>query len=304
MSASGSKLAIYGAISANIAIAIAKFVASFITGSSAMLSEGIHSLVDSSNGLLLLYGIKRSKRVADLKHPFGYGKEIYFWSFVVALLIFALGGGIAIYEGILHILHPEAIENVMVNYIVLGLAILFEGTSLIVALKEFSGKVSLKGILKRIRRSKDAAGFAVIIEDMGAIVGLVVALLGVLIGDVLNYPYADGAASIIIGSILTAMAVILATETKALLLGESLGEEQIALIEDILSKHSGIRKYGLIKSIHFGPESVLVGIDVEFDDRYSVDELEQEVVKIEREIQGLLPYVDKVYLESKDLRST
>lgn len=301
MAASGSKLAIYGAITANIAIAIAKFFASFITGSSAMLSEGIHSLVDSTNGLLLLYGIKKSKRPADLKHSFGYGKEIYFWSFVVALLIFALGGGIAIYEGVLHILHPEPIENVKVNYIVLGLAILFEGASLIVALKEFSGRITLRGLLKRIRKSKDAAGFAVIIEDLGAIVGLIVALIGVIIGDYFNYPYADGAASIIIGLILTGMAVILATETKGLLLGESLRQNEVKVIEDILTKHPGIVEHGIIKSIHFGPASVLVGIDVEFDDKYSVDELEAEVLVIESEILAKLPHVDKVYLETRDL---
>ena len=301
MAASGSKLAIYGAIAANLAIAVAKFIASFITGSAAMLSEGIHSMVDSTNGMLLLYGIKKSKTPADLKHPFGYGKEIYFWSFVVALLIFALGGGIAIYEGVLHILKPEPVDNVTVNYIVLGLAIVFEGASLIVALKQFSGRVTLRGLLKRIRKSKDAAGFAIIIEDLGAMVGLVVALLGVFIGDYFNYPYADGAASVIIGLILTGMAVILATETKGLLLGESLRKSEIDQIEEIFVKHPGILKHGPIKSIHFGPESVLVGIDVEFDDKYSVDELQDEVVNIESEILAKLPHVDKVYLETKDL---
>jgi cation diffusion facilitator family transporter len=301
MAASGSKIAIYGAIAANIAIAIAKFIASYITGSAAMLSEGIHSVVDSTNGLLLLYGIKKSKRPADLKHSFGYGKEIYFWSFVVALLIFALGGGIAIYEGVLHILQPEPIANVKINYIVLSLAIVFEGASLIVALKEFSGRVTLRGLLKRIRKSKDAAGFAIIIEDLGAMVGLTVALLGVLIGDIFDYPYADGVASIIIGMILTGMAIVLATETKGLLLGESLREDEVDLIEEIFAKHPGVIQHGVIKSIHFGPQSVLVGIDVEFDDKYTIDELEKEVLNIEKEILDLLPHVDKVYLESKDL---
>jgi len=284
-----------------MAIAVAKFIASFITGSSAMLSEGIHSIVDSTNGLLLLYGIKRSKTPADLKHPFGYGKEIYFWSFIVALLIFALGGGIAIYEGILHIIKPEPIDNVKINYIVLGAAILFEGASLIVALREFSGSVSLKGILRRIRKSKDAAGFAIIIEDLGAITGLVVALIGVFIGDYFNYPYADGAASIIIGLILTGMAVVLATETKGLLLGESLRQHEVAQIEEILKRHPGIVEHGIIKSIHFGPESVLVGIDIEFDNKYTTDELEAEIVIIESEIRSILPHVDKVYLETRDL---
>jgi len=299
--ASGSKLAIYGAISANLAIAIAKFVASFITGSSAMLSEGIHSAVDSCNGLLLLFGLKRSKRPADKNHPFGYGKEIYFWSFIVALMIFALGGGIAIYEGIHHIQHPEPIANVKVNYIVLILAIVFEGTSLIIALKEFSGKISLKGLLPRIRRSKDAAGFSVIIEDIGAMVGLMIALLGVFIGDFFGYIYADGIASICIGILLTIMAVILAIETKGLLLGESISEDDIVVIEDILKAHPTTVEHGLIKSIHFGPDSVLVGIDVEFADHLTTDDLEKEVVLIESEIQNKLPHIDKVYIESRDL---
>ncbi len=301
MAASGSKLAIYGAISANLAIAIAKFTASFITGSSAMLSEGIHSAVDSTNGLLLLYGIKRSKQPADKNHPFGYGKEVYFWSFVVALLIFALGGGVAIYEGIKHILHPEAIDNVKINYIVLSLAILFEGASLIVALREFTGSVSLNGILGKIRLSKDAAGFAVIIEDLGAITGLIVALLGVFVGDYFGFIYADGIASVCIGIILTGMAAILAKETKGLLLGESLNEFEIDQIEGILKKHPGIIEHGIIKSIHFGPESVLVGIDIEFNNKYTTDELEAEIVNIESEIRSILPHVDKVYLETRDL---
>lgn len=301
MSASGSRLAIFGAIAANMGIAIAKFIASYFTGSSAMLSEGIHSLVDSSNGLLLLYGIKRSKRPADLNHPFGYGKEIYFWSFVVALLIFALGGGIAIYEGILHILHPEPISNIIVNYSVLGVAILFEGASLIIALRQFNGGLSIRGLLKSIRKSKDAAGFAIIIEDLGAIFGLIIALFGVLAGDLLGFAYADGIASVIIGLILTSMAVVLATETKGLLLGESLEEGEVKMVEEILNNHSGISKYGPIKSIHFGPHSVLLGVDIEFDDKYSVDELEMEILKIESEIRGSLPHIDKLYLKSKDL---
>jgi cation diffusion facilitator family transporter len=257
--------------------------------------------VDSTNGLLLLYGIKRSKKPADKNHPFGYGKEVYFWSFVVALLIFALGGGVAIYEGIKHIFHPEAIDNVKINYIVLSLAIVFEGASLMVALRQFNGRISLRGILGKIRRSKDAAGFAVIIEDLGAIIGLVVALLGVFIGDFVGYIYADGIASVIIGLILTAMAVILAKETKGLLLGESLREDEVVLIEEILENHPGIIEYGIVKSIHFGPESVLVGIDIEFENTYTTDELEAEIVIIESQIRSILPHVDKVYLETRDL---
>ena len=301
MSAKGSKIAIYGAIIANVAIAISKFIAASITGSSAMLSEGIHSVVDSSNGLLLLYGIKRSKQPADKKHPFGYGKEIYFWSFVVALLIFALGGGIAIYEGIIHLQHPVEIENIMINYIVLSAAILFEGTSLLVALKQFNGSFKLSGLLGKIRKSKDSAGFAVIIEDIGAIVGLVVALLGLLAGDFLGLAYADGLASISIGLILCGMAVILAKETKSLLLGESLTDEETQKIEHILRRHPQILEFGLIKSIHFGPESVMLGLEVEFKDSLTIDDAERETLAIEKEIKNCCSHIDKVYIEAKDI---
>lgn len=301
MSAKGSKLAIYGAIAANIAIAISKFIAASVTGSSAMISEGIHSVVDSFNGLLLLYGLKKSKKPADKKHPFGYGKEIYFWSFVVALLIFALGGGIAIYEGIIHLQHPVKVENVMVNHIVLGMAILFEGSSLFVAVREFNGSFTLKGLLKKIKKSKDSASFAVIIEDVGAIVGLVVALLGLLAGDFFDFAFADGLASIIIGLILSGMAVILATETKGLLLGESLSDEDLQKIKTILDRHPEILKYGLIKSIHFGPESVMLGLEVEFIDTLSIDDAERETLVIEKEIRNCCSHIDKVYIEAKDI---
>jgi cation diffusion facilitator family transporter len=301
MAARGSKIAIYGAIGANLIIAISKFIAASFTGSSAMLSEGIHSLVDSSNGLLLLLGLKRSKKPADQKHPFGYGKEVYFWSFVVALLIFALGGGIAIYEGIHHIQHPVAINNIMVNYLVLGAAILFEGAALMIALRQFMGRITFKGLYTKIKASKDSAGFAVIIEDIGALVGLLVAILGLWVGDTFNVPIADGVASVIIGLILSGMAVILAVETKGLLLGESLSKENMEQIQSILNNHPAIYKHGLIKSIHFGPQSVLLGIDVEFTDGMSTDEVEQETQIIEKEIRACCPHIDRVYIESQDI---
>ena len=161
MSAKGSKISIYGAIIANVAIAISKFIAGSYTGSSAMISEGIHSVVDTMNGVLLLFGIKKSERPADDSHPFGYGMEIYFWSFVVSILIFALGGGIAIYEGIHHLMEPSSIENVRVNYLVLSLAIIFEGTSLFVALRQFKKDNGKYGLMKSMRKSKDSSSFAI-----------------------------------------------------------------------------------------------------------------------------------------------
>jgi len=300
MSAKGSKISIYGAIIANVAIAISKFFAGSYTGSSAMISEGIHSLVDTSNGVLLLYGIKRSERPADASHPFGYGMEIYFWSFVVAILIFALGGGIAIYEGIHHIIEPSKVENVKVNYIVLVLAILFEGTSLLVALREFKKDNGKYGLIKSMRKSKDSSSFAVIIEDLGAIVGLVVALMGLIIGDIFDFAYADGIASVIIGLILTVMAFFLATETKALMIGESINEDSLKAVQDILNEQESIDTYGIVRSVHFGPTGVMIGVDVDFEYKYSLLEIEKEIVIIETKIKEKLPFIEHVFIEIKE----
>jgi cation diffusion facilitator family transporter len=300
MSAKGSKVSIYGAIIANIAIAISKFFAGAYTGSSAMISEGIHSVVDTSNGILLLYGIKRSERPADVSHPFGYGMEIYFWSFVVAILIFALGGGIAIYEGIHHIIQPSKVENVKVNYIVLILAILFEGTSLLVALREFKKDNDKYGLIKSMRRSKDSSSFAVIIEDLGAIIGLVVALMGLVIGDIFDFAYADGIASVIIGVILTVMAFFLATETKALMIGESIDDESLQHVQNILKNQDSIDAYGIIRSVHFGPTGVMIGVDVDFGLQYSLNDIEREIVDIEQKIKEKLPFIEHVFIEVKE----
>lgn len=299
MSATGSKISIYGAIIANLGIAISKFIAGSYTGSSAMISEGIHSLVDTSNGLLLLLGIKRSQRQADKTHPFGYGMEIYFWSFIVAILIFALGGGIAIYEGIHHIIEPVKVSNININYMVLGVAILLEGTSLIVALKQFQKNNGKYGLIKSMRKSKDSSTFTVIVEDLGAMVGLVVAIIGLFVGDYFGIPIADGVASVIIGLILTGMAIFLAIETKGLLIGESMDQESISILENILTKHIHVTDHGLIRSVHFGPSGVMVGVDVHFDDQYSLAQIEAGIVEIEAEFKEKVPVVKHVFIEVK-----
>jgi cation diffusion facilitator family transporter len=301
MSAKGSKISIYGAIIANLAIAISKFFAGAYTGSSAMISEGIHSVVDTANGMLLLLGIKRSERPADKSHPFGYGMEIYFWSFVVSILIFGLGGGLAIYEGVHHIIVPATVENVNVNYIVLVMAILFEGTSLIVALREFKKEHNKFGLIKSMRRSKDSSSFAIIIEELGAIMGLVVALIGLMLGQYFEWEVADGLASVIIGIILTLMAVFLAIETKALMIGESIDEESLNVFHAILDAFESIESYDTVRSVHFGPTGVMVGVDIDFDDSYSLVQVETEILKIEKEVKLKLPMVQHVFIEVKEL---
>lgn len=300
MSTKGSKLSIYGAILANLAIAISKFFAASYTGSSAMVSEGIHSLVDTSNGLLLLFGIKRSEKPADATHPFGYGMEIYFWSFVVAILIFALGGGIAIYEGIHHIMEPAEVANIKVNYIVLSLAIVFEGSSLFVALREFNKENGKFGLVKSMRKSKDSSTFTIIIEEIGAIVGLVVALIGLWLGDTFGWPIADGVSSVIIGLILTGMAFFLALETKGLLIGESMDEESLSVLNTILIRSNKIDQFGSIRTVHLGPNGVMVGVNVHFKDNLNLEEVESEIMVLESQIKSQLNVVKHVYIEVKE----
>ena len=297
--AGNSKIAIYGAIVANTLIAISKFVASFFTGSSAMLAEGIHSLVDTGNGLLLLLGIKRSKQEPDALHPFGYGKEVYFWSFVVSILIFSLGGGFAIYEGIHALQDPHVVEDPTWNYVVLCAALVFEGGALYVALKAFNkSRAKSQNLIKSIIRSKDAATFAVIIEDTAAVIGLSIALLGVFLSQQLNNPYLDGAASVLIGVLLLVVATFLARESKGLLLGESAHPEVVAAIEKILERNINVMEWALPQTMHFGPDSVLLVIEVDLDDNLELLQAEQTMDSLRLEIKNKYPQITKVYIQS------
>jgi len=300
MAAGGSNIAIYGAIGANLLIAISKFFASFFTGSSAMLAEGIHSLVDTGNGLLLLLGIKRSKQKPDKLHPFGYGKEVYFWSFVVSILIFALGGGFAIYEGIHAIQDPHVIEDPTWNYWVLGAAIVFEGTALYLALKTFnkSRAHTSKNLIKNIASSKDAATFAVIIEDTAAVIGLTVALIGVFLSQVLNNPYLDGAASIIIGAILLAVATFLAKESKGLLLGESAHAEVINDVDEIINSNEYVKASNMPQTMHFGPDKILLIVEVDLKDDLELLKAEKIVDDLRNEIKQKRPAIKEIYIQT------
>ncbi len=290
---------IYAAIVANVAIAISKFVAASISGSSAMLSEGIHSLVDSGNGLLLLFGINRSKKGPDETHPFGHGKEIYFWSLVVAVLIFAIGGGMSFYEGIIHIQHPEPIGDPTISYIVLTLAIIFESIALILAVKSFNKTRRDNNFFRAIQKSKDPASFAVILEDTAALLGLVVAMLGVFLSHYLENPIFDGVASLVIGVLLTGIALILAYESKALLIGESAEPEIRKSIYELALKDPAIQKMYDPVTLHFGPEVVLLALDAEFDDELTADDIEAAITRIEKAIKAKHPIVMRIYIEAK-----
>ncbi|MBW9274170.1 MAG: cation diffusion facilitator family transporter, partial [Candidatus Thiodiazotropha sp. (ex. Lucinisca nassula)] len=273
--ASGSKKVIYAALIGNSLISITKFAAAFVTGSSAMLSEGIHSMVDTGNQGLLLHGIARSKKPADEAFPFGHGKEIYFWSFIVAILIFALGGGISIYEGIKHLQHPEPIANPLINYIVLGLAMVFEGAAWLFAFREFSRAKGKWGYLEAVQRAKDPSIFVVLFEDTAAMLGLIVAFAGVALTQITGSYLFDGTASIIIGLILVGTAVWLAYETKGLLIGESANKAVVQGIRKMANDIDVVEYVNEVLTMHMGPDFVLVNMSVDFRDSVSADEVER-----------------------------
>jgi cation diffusion facilitator family transporter len=300
--ASGSKKVIIAALVGNTLIAVTKFAAAIISGSSAMLSEGIHSLVDTGNQILLLHGLKQAKKPPDETFPFGHGKEIYFWSFIVAMLIFALGGGVSLYEGIRHLQHPLPISNLLTNYTVLGLAMVFEGGSWYFGYREFSRAKGKWGYFKAVQRAKDPSVFMVLFEDTAAILGLLVAFAGVLLTQITGMLYFDGAASILIGVILVGTAIWLAHETKGLLIGESANRPVINTIRKILQANKLIDNVNEILTLHMGPDYILANISVDFKDDATADEIEQITAEIDREIKNQYPKIKRIFIEAEKRR--
>lgn len=299
--AGSSRKIIYAALTANALIALTKFAAAFISGSSAMFSEGIHSVVDTGNQILLLYGLHRSDRPADERFPFGYGKEVYFWSFVVAILIFAVGAGISLYEGVHRLLQPAPLEHVLVNYIVLGLAILFEGTGWFMAMREFSRAKGQWGYIEAVQRAKDPSMFVVLFEDSAAILGLIVAFAAIALGQLTAIPSFDGAASIIIGLILGGTATWLAYETKGLLIGESANQRVIDGIRALVGAFPEVERVNEVLTMHMGPNFILANISVEFQDTTTVPVMEAAVMRIDRAIKQAFPRVKRVFIEAESL---
>ncbi|RZK31761.1 MAG: cation transporter [Hymenobacter sp.] len=299
---SSSKLSLYGGIAANVAIAVSKFVAAYITGSSAMLSEGIHSLVDTGNGGLLLYGMSRSQRPADAQHPFGHGKELYFWALIVAVLIFAIGGGMSFYEGIKHLEHPEPLEDPKWNYIVLGISILFEGAALWLALRALLEKQATGiSFWTTLRTSRDPAVFASVLENAAAVAGLLIALLGVYFGHLLNNPSFDGGASIVIGLLLMGVAVLLVSRTKALLIGEGVSEEVNQQVQDLTRQVPGVSTVRPPLTMYLAPDDVMLALDVDFDDRLTATQVEEAVVAVQDSIRASHPEFKRIFIEAKSL---
>jgi cation diffusion facilitator family transporter len=298
--AGGSKKVIYAALIGNGLIAISKFVGSAMTGSSAMMSEGIHSVVDTGNQLLLLLGLRRAKKPADKNFPFGHGKEIYFWSFVVAIMIFAVGSGISIYEGIHGLMDPHPVSRPMINYIILSLAICFEGGAWYFAWKEFKKIKGDRGFLKEVRYSKDPTTFVVLFEDTAALLGLVVAMVGIWLGQVTGILIFDGIASILIGVILGLTATWLAYETKGLLIGESTEPQIVQGITDMAKSYEEITVVNETLTMHMGPEYILVNLSVDFDDSLNADSIEKATAKLAKEIKDTYPRVKRIFIEAEE----
>lgn len=287
------------ALLGNSLIAATKFLAAFYTGSSAMFSEAVHSVVDSSNQLILLYGIKRSKNKADAKHPFGYGKEIYFWSFIVSILILSLGSGVLFYEGLHKLSSTKVNTNQIINYIVLCLAIIFEGYVCLVAVKEFRKTKGSSGWIESIRKSKDPALFLILIEDIAALLGLFVALVSIALGDYFGLPIFDAIGSLVISLILALTAGFLGYECKGLLIGEGASKDIVSGINEILKEENGIKHVNDLLTMHFGPQDILLNTSLDFEDDMSSLEVEKTIARLENKIKNKFTNVKRIYIEAQ-----
>jgi len=281
----------------NLAISLTKFTAAAFTGSSAMLSEGVHSLVDTVNELLLMYGLKRAARPADVAHPFGYGRELYFWSFIVSLLVLALGAGVSLYEGVTHLLHPHRIERPLINYGVLLASAVFEGSSWWVAMKAFRKTKGDQGYFEAFRNSKDASTFTVLFEDTAALLGLLIAFVGVAGAHLLGDPRFDGIASLGIGAVLAVTSLLLARETKALLIGEPAHPHVREAILRIAEEDAGIRKANGVLTVQMGPNQIVAALSAEFEDALSTGEIETCVNRVESAIKCVHPEIGILFVK-------
>ena len=296
---SSPRVAVYGAIAANVAIAVTKFIVAGITGSTAMMSEGIHSAVDTGNGVLLLIGSRLSEREATVEHPFGHGKELYFWSLIVAVLVFGVGGGLSAFQGVLQVLHPEPMRSVFWNYVVLGAAALFEGTSLAIALRQFLREKGTRPFWEALHGSKDPTTYTVLAEDSAALAGLAIAAVGVFVSDRYAWPAADGAASIAIGVLLAVTAILLIREARGLLIGEGLRPDTLATLRALVTADPLVRRVGRLLSMYIGPEEVLLAFDVEFAPDAPAADVAATVARLEADIKSRYPRISRIYIEPR-----
>ena len=295
-------IAVYGAIGANFVIAVTKFAAGFTTGSSAMLSEGIHSSVDTGNQLLLLLGLRQAAKPADEQHPFGHGPDLYFWSLIVAMLIFGLGGGMSIYEGITHLQHPSALSDPTWNYVVLAIAFVVEAVALGIALRELlRQRRPQESFWQALRSSKDPTVYTVLAEDAAALSGIVIAMVGVYLAHQFENPFFDGAASIVIGLVLAAVAVFLAYESRSLLVGESAYPEVVQGIQHLAAEDEGVRQVRRPWTMHLGPRELLLTMEIDFAPDLSAADVTAAVDRLESQIRQNYPQVKQIFIEAESL---
>jgi cation diffusion facilitator family transporter len=296
-SQTSSRKVIYAALAGNLLIAVTKFAAAAWTGSSAMLSEGVHSLVDTGNEVLLLYGLRRSQRPADASHPLGHGRELYFWTFIVALLVFALGAGVSFYEGVVHMRRPEPVESPVVNYVVIGLSLVFEGFSWRVAMKEFRRAKGSLGYFQAMRESKDPTTFTVLFEDSAALAGLIIALAGITAAQAFDRPELDGLASIGIALVLAATALVLARETKGLLIGEAAHPGLQASVLEIAQVDPAVERANGVLTVHLAPQQVVAALSAEFADELTTPEIEACITRIETKVKAAHPEITTLFVK-------
>ena len=303
MSSGNSKFVVYAALAGNAAIAASKFAVAGISGSSSLFSEAIHSAIDTSNQVLMLVGMARSEKAADEQHPFGYGREIYFWSFVVSILIFGVGGGLSVWLGIHQIRTPEPLESAKWAYIVLAIAFVFEGMSWIIGVREFRQRRRYsKSFWEQFKRSKDPTVFTVILEDSAALIGLLFAFAGVWSSHHFQMPMLDGIASVLIGLLLVAVAYILANEVMGLLLGEAADPAVIAQIRRVVSTDPSVEIAGDPITMQLGPHQILLNIELRFRAGLDRDGIESAIDRMEVEIRKAVPDVTRIFIEAESLK--
>jgi cation diffusion facilitator family transporter len=298
-----AKTAVVAAILGNLAIAITKFFAAAVTGSSAMLSEAIHSLVDTGNGALILVGIRNSRKPPDAEHPFGHGRELYFWTLMVGVFIFGVGGGMSVYEGLTHITHPTTIEDAKWSYIVLGLSAVFESISWYFGWKAFSKERRGRGVIEVIHSTKDPTSFSVLLEDSAALLGLAVALLGIFLSQSLHQPYFDGGASIVIGLLLCGIATVMVYESRGLLIGEGVDRKTLSDLRAIVEADEDVAHVQHLHTIYQSPRTVLLVIELRFDDSISAVDVRKAVRRLEANIQERYPEIKYVFFGAESLAS-
>lgn len=295
------KVVVYAEIAANVVVTIAKFIAAAVSGSSAMLAEGFHSLADTGDGLLLLLGQHLGSRPPDPEHPFGYGLEIYFWSFVVAILIFAIGGGLSIYDGIHSIMHPEQLEGALWSYIVLGVAFLFDGGSFLVAWRKFRKDSGKQSVWQALTTTRDMTVATVLLENSSDLVGILLAFFGVLLSHVLDLPVIDGIASVLIGLVLVAVASFLGYQSRSLLTGERAAPNMIQGIRQLVQADPMVTSSTRPMTLQLGPDTVLLGLELQFRPMLSASEAASAIDSLEQKIRSRYPIVKQIFIEAQAL---